>query len=393
MTYANGRIIHDADSHTMETGDWLAPYLDADLLESLGALYGDADSGSRILKIIDSSKARKADPAADAEARANIISGAKGWAGYGAFDTDERVRALDWLGFGSQLVFPTFGLGLVRRAKDRDTLYKAASALNCAQAEFCAADPRLVFVAFIPLDDPDKALDLLDKALDRGAGAVLVPANAPGGERSPGHPDYDPFWARLVEADVPFTLHIGPGTMTQPKAYHNNGRERAPDLHGGGENLRFADYTCLWYAPQMFLTAMIYDGVFRRFPDLRGAVVESGAGWVPDFLRQLDYAYRSFKRTDPYLQELDMKPSEYIRRAVKFTPFPDEDVGLMIRDAGPDLFMFSSDYPHPEGTRDPLGKFERTMDGIDEDARDRFYRRNYEQLLGMGAEATMLAAE
>jgi predicted TIM-barrel fold metal-dependent hydrolase len=196
-----------------------------------------------------------------------------------------------------------------------------------------------------------------------------------------------------VEAGIPFTLHIGPGTMTQPKAYHNNGRERSPDLHGGGENLRFADYTCLWYAPQMFLTAMIYDGVFQRFPDLRGAVVESGAGWVPDFLRQLDYAYRSFKRTDPYLQELDMKPSEYIRRAVKFTPFPDEDVGLMIRDAGPDLFMFSSDYPHPEGTRDPLGKFERTMDGIDEDARDRFYRRNYEQLLGLEAEATAIAAE
>lgn len=393
MTYANGRIIHDADSHTMETGDWLAPYLDAELLESLGALYGDADSGSRILKIIDGSKARKVDPAADAEARANIIAGNKGWAGYGAFDTEERVRALDWLGFGSQLVFPTFGLGLVRRAKDRATLYKAAYALNCAQADFCDADPRLVFVAFVPLDDPDQALDLLDKAIDRGAGAVLVPANAPGGERSPGHPDYDPFWARLVEADIPFTLHIGPGTMTQPKAYHNNGRERSPDLHGGGENLRFADYTCLWYAPQMFLTAMIYDGVFQRFPDLRGAVVESGAGWVPDFLRQLDYAYRSFKRTDPYLQELEMKPSEYIRRAVKFTPFPDEDVGLMIRDAGPELFMFSSDYPHPEGTRDPLGKFERTMEGIDEDARDQFYRRNYEQLLAMGTEATALAAE
>ena len=112
----------------------------------------------------------------------------------------------------------------------------------------------------------------------------------------------------------------------------------------------------------------------------------------PDFLRQLDYAYRSFKRTDPYLQELTMKPSEYIRRAVKFTPFPDEDVGLMIRDAGPDLFMFSSDYPHPEGTRDPLGKFERTMEGIDEDARDQFFRRNYEQLLNMPGQPATLAA-
>ncbi|MDH5671198.1 MAG: amidohydrolase [Myxococcales bacterium] len=177
-------------------------------------------------------------------------------------------------------------------------------------------------------------------------------------------------------------LHIGPGTKTQPKAFRNNGRERAPDLHGGGENLRFCDYMMLWYAPQTFLTAMVYDGVFMRFPRLRGGVIESGAGWVPDFLRQLDLANKSFGRTDPYLKQLDMTPSEYIRRAVKFTPFPGEDVGHMIGDAGADLFLFSSDYPHPEGTKDPFGRFERSMEGIDEVAKDKFYRLNYEQMMG-----------
>ena len=394
MTYAQGREIYDADSHTMETGDWLAPYLDEDLLKSLGALYGDADTGNRILKIIQKSKDRKSNKDADAEARANIIAGDKGWAGYGAFDKEERVHALDWLGFRSQLVFPTFGLGLVRRAKDTATLYKAAYALNKAQADFCSADERLVFIGFIPLDDPAEAMKLLETALEDGAGAIMVPANAPGNERSPGHPDYDPFWARLQEEDIPFVLHIGPGTMRPPSAYMNNGRDRAPDLHGGGENLRFADYMTLWYAPQMFLTHMVYDGVFLRFPQLRGAVVESGAGWVPDFLRQLDFSYKSFKRTDPYLQDFDMLPSEFIRRAVKFTPFPGEDVGQMIRDAGPELFMFSSDYPHPEGTKDPIGKFEKTMDGIDETAKDYFYRSNYMQLLNLdAAPQTAIAAE
>ncbi len=393
MTYAGERVILDADSHTMETGDWLAPYLDKELLDSLGSLYGDAETGKRILGIIDKAKERKTDPEKRDEARSNVIAGHKGWAGYGAFDAEERVDALNCLGFGSQLVFPTFGLGLIRRAKDEDSLYKAAYALNKAQADFCAADDRLVFIAFIPLDNPARALDLLETALADGAGAVLVPSNAPGKERSPGHPDYDPFWQRLVDADIPFTLHIGPGTMRPSSAYMNNGRERAPDIHGGGENLRFPDYMTLWYAPQMFLTHMVYDGVFLRFPQLRGAVVESGAGWVPDFLRQLDYAHKSFRRTDPYLQDLELTPSEQIRRAMKFTPFPGEDVGHMIRDAGADLFMFSSDYPHPEGTKDPIGKFERTMEGIDEDAKDQFYRRNYEQLLNMPAQAESVAAE
>ena len=45
--------------------------------------------------------------------------------------------------------------------------------------------------------------------------------------------------------------------------------------------------------------------------------------------------------------------------------------------------MFSSDYPHPEGTNDPKGRFERTMGNLDEDARDRFYRRNVGVRLGI----------
>jgi predicted TIM-barrel fold metal-dependent hydrolase len=89
---------------------------------------------------------------------------------------------------------------------------------------------------------------------------------------------------------------------------------------------------------------------------------------------------------------MEMKPSEYIRRAVKFTPFPGEDAGRMIKDGGADLFMFSSDYPHPEGTNDPKGRFERTMADIDEDAKDQFYRRNYEEMMGLQT-ANVMAAE
>jgi predicted TIM-barrel fold metal-dependent hydrolase len=208
-------------------------------------------------------------------------------------------------------------------------------------------------------------------------------SSGPAGDRSPGHPDYDAIWGYLSEHNIPFMLHIGAGTRTQPKAFRNNGRPRAPDLHGGGENLRFCDYMMLWYAPQVFLTALIYDGVFERFPALRGGVIESGAGWVPDFLRQLDLAHKAFSRTDPYLKQLSMMPSAYLRRAVKFTPFPGEDVGAMIKDAGPELLMFSSDYPHPEGTKDPLGRFERTLEDIDEPTKEKFYSTNFEIMMGM----------
>jgi len=54
----------------------------------------------------------------------------------------------------------------------------------------------------------------------------------------------------------------------------------------------------------------------------------------------------------------------------------------MIRDAGPELFLFSSDYPHPEGTDDPVGRFERTFATIGDDAKEQFYRTNFEYMMG-----------
>ncbi len=387
MTYAAGRTIFDADSHVMETREWLDPYMDASLKEKLRPLYGREPG--RIDKILDQAKVRKGDAAAEEKAFENPIAGPKGWIAAGAFDPVERKRVLDLFGFSGQLVFGTSSLAPALAAKDEGVKYDGIRAHNEAMGAFCRADSRLFGVAFVALDDPGRALAEVNAALAMGGNRAIMVSADSAGERSPGHPDLDPVWARLSETNTPFMLHIGPGTRTQPKRFRNNGRERAPDLHGGGENLRFADYIMLSFAPQVWLTAMVYDGVFERFPLLRGGVIESGAGWAPEFLRELDLGFKSFGKTDPYLKAMPMKPSEYIRRAVKFTPFPGEDVGRMIRDGGADLFLFSSDYPHPEGTNDPLGRFERTLADIDEASRDKFYRANFEEMMGLKAPAAV----
>jgi predicted TIM-barrel fold metal-dependent hydrolase len=365
-------------------------FLDSDeLREKYGTLY-KADKSGRVVSIIEKAKERANDKDADAAAAENPIAGEKGWAAFGAFDSSERKRMLDQYGFVSQLVFTTACLGAMGRAESTVEKYALVRAANKAQQAFCNGDDRLVNVAYIPLDDAELAFEEAKRAIDAGAGAVGI-APMPSGGRSPGHPDNDKFWSMLESRNIPFMIHIGTGTKTQDKEYHNNGRERAPDLHGGGENLRFSDFTNLCFAPQEFLTAMVYDGLFTKYPKLRGGVIESGAGWVPDFLARLDFAYKSFKRTDPYLKDVEMTPSEQIRRAVKFTPFPGEDVGQMIREGGADLFMFSSDYPHPEGTKDPVGKFEATMDGVDEATKDMFYRTNYDAMMNYQSSASMAA--
>ena len=378
MNYAQGRFIHDADAHVMETQDWLDPYLDGESASQIKRLYENAPDF--VKEQIAAARARKNDSAAEAAAAEKLIDGPKGWSAYGAFDPEERAKALDSIGFQSQLIFGTFALGTFIKLEDEKLLYKGARAHNDAMADFCKTDSRFIYVAYIPLNNTALALEELDRALDNGVGAVQVSTGA-AGQRSPGHIELDTFWKKLQDKGVPFMLHIGPGTMTQPDVFHDNGRPRAPDIHGGGENLRFPDYVMLSYGPQIFLTAMVYDGVFERFPALKGGVIECGAGWVPEFLRELDIAYKSFGKTDPYLQEMKLTPSEQIRRAVKFTPFPKEDLQQMIKEGGSELFLFSSDYPHPEGTTDPLGYFENSIADMDEEIKDQFYRRNFEDML------------
>ncbi|MEW6019388.1 MAG: amidohydrolase family protein [Pseudomonadota bacterium] len=374
--YASGRVFHDADSHVMEPADWLVNYADGPLLEHLK----QRKSAERIETQVAAARKRAADPQAGLQAAENLIAGPKGWIAYGAFDAAERKRALDELGFSRQLVFATSSLAHFRDAQEPEVRFAGARAHNRAMAAFCA-DERLIGVGFVPLDDPDRAVDLAAEAIELGCGALWVPST-PAGDRSPGHPDLDPFWNLMADSRTPFMLHIGQGSRVLPRQYNNNGKPRSPDLHGGGENLRFQDFVVLPFSAQMFLAALVYDGLFDRVPNLRGGVIEFGAAWVPGFLRQLDLGYRSFSKTDPQLKALALKPSEYMRKHIKFTPFPGEDAGYLIKDAGAELFLFSSDYPHPEGTNDPIGRFERTFADIDEDARERFYSRNFEEMMG-----------
>lgn len=380
MPYVEARACYDADSHILETLDWVSRFADPDIRARLPELALGA-AGSATREFISRAEARVADPEKTARIDHDVIGGPKGWAAYGAFDPAERRKALDDLGFRGQLVFSTFSGTQYLSADDPDLLYGGIRAHNRAMAAFCADDARLIPVGQVSLADPARALEELEKGASSGIGAFWIPA-APAGGRSPGHPNHDPIWRALAERKIPFVLHIGAGTRVLPKAYENNGRPRPTDLLGGGENLRVKDYMTLAFAPQMFLSAMIFDGVFERFEALRGGVIELGAGWVGGFLRQLDLAQRTFRKTDPAVAALSLRPSDYMRRQVRFTPFPGEDVGQMIRDAGPELFLFSSDYPHPEGTNDPIGRFERTFAGIDEAARTLFYSGNFLHMMG-----------
>jgi predicted TIM-barrel fold metal-dependent hydrolase len=377
MPYAEGRTYYDADSHLMELSDWLAGYADPDVRDRIRPLaLGGA--GRLADEAVRAAEARRGDEAAARALEADVMS-AKGWHALGAFDPAERSRALDLLGFESQLVFSTFA-GTQFLSDDLDVVYGGVRAHNRAMVDFCHDDPRLVPVGFVALNDPELARQATDEAIAMGCGAVLVPS-APPRDKSPTHPDYWPVWAALEDAGVPFMLHVGGGGRPLRRAFHENGKPRTTDFLGGGENIRSKDFMALHHGPEIFLACMVLDGIFEQFPGLRGGCIEQGAMWVVPLLRRLDIAQATFQRTEPALR-LPLQASDYLRRQVKFTPFPTEPVGWLIEQAGAELFCFSSDYPHPEGGRDPLARFEAGLAGIDEDAKERFFTTNYAEMLG-----------
>jgi predicted TIM-barrel fold metal-dependent hydrolase len=149
---------------------------------------------------------------------------------------------------------------------------------------------------------------------------------------------------------------------------------------GGAEVIGSKDLTVIHHAAQRFISALVLDGVLDRHPDLRGGVIEIGAGWVPDMIRRLDHAVAIWAKSEPHLGLMKRKPSEQIRDQLRFTPYPFEDVGALIRESCPDLYLFSSDYPHAEGGRDPIARFDRALADFDEDVKSMFYYDNFRTL-------------
>jgi predicted TIM-barrel fold metal-dependent hydrolase len=381
MPYATNRAYCDADSHIMETRDWIANFTDPDILAKLPEM-SLLKSGTKSFEIINEAVAQQKQRTASGAPAVDVVKGVKGWNAPGAFDAAERKAALDDLGFSRQLVFSTFSASQYLLHDDPDVRYGGIRAHNRAMAAFCSHDSRLIAAGQLSLTDPERCVAEMAEGVRLGCGAFWTPG-MPAGDKSPGHRDFDRVWHAFCDLNVPFLLHVGPNSPTKIAAYENNGQPRPKDITGaeGGENLRVRDFMLLSVGPQQFLTALVFDGVFERFPGLRGGVIELGAGWVPEYLRSLDLSQKIFKKTDPSVAKLELKASEYIRRAVKFTPFPGEDVGRLIRDAGAELFMFSSDYPHPEGTDDPIGRFERTFKGISEEAKAKFYSENFQAMV------------
>ncbi len=382
MPYIEGRTVHDADAHVVETPDWLQPFADPEIRERIPLLYlSTVRPGEETM--IEKMRRLHGDPDYRARDEQEILL-RKNWSATGAFIKEDRPGALDLLGVASQLVFNTFLNGMMNRAEhtgDIDYAYGVARAHNRAMVDFCSVDRRLLATGYVPLADFDRAEAMAKEVIELGCKALLIPSRCPAGH-SPSHIQLFGVWEQAQEAGLPVVFHVGGGGELLDPTYFKNGLPPVPDFHGGAENFRSVDYMAIPFPPMQTLATMIIDGVLERFPRLKIGVIEQGASWLPGWMRQLDSAGEAFAKNELRLQKLSLRPSEYVRRQVRVTPYPAEDVGWIIEQAGPELCMFSSDYPHVEGGRNPIKRFEATMGDVSVDAKQRFYCDNFLDLMG-----------
>lgn len=384
MPYVEGQTIHDADSHVMELPGTINRYIAPQFRQAFAEKTGRGDESPHWSA---KAQAQHEDAEFRAGAEANILL-RKNYEALGAFRADDRPKTLDYLGFASQLVFTTaclsnFGL---EQMGEVELAVESARAHNRMMTEFCSVDRRLLATGYVPLVDRARAPELAREAISLGAKAIIVPSRHPPGF-SPSHLELDPLWALLQEAGLPVLFHVG-GQEKMHRDYLENGLPYVKDFHGGDENFTSLTFMAIPLSVWQTLSALVIDGVFDRFPRLKWGAIELGASWLPSLMHFLDSGVAAFGREER-LQKLSAKPSDILRRQLRVTPYPHEDARWIIENSGEDMILFSSDFPHVEGGRNPLKRFNDSLAGVSETVKRKFYRDNFIDLMGAGLDPAL----
>ncbi len=294
---------------------------------------------------------------------------------------EARLRVMDEQGLERAFLFPTLAVGIEGlNPTEVPITYKVFRAFNewLDDDWGFAHEERLYAAPAIPVLDPVRATEELERVLERGARLIALrpgPANG----RSPADPVWDPFWARLEEAGVPAAYHAYGGTDQYADAFRLLWQRHGVSDRAYEQNLQQS-----WVGDRPMLDtalALVLGNVFGRFPRLRILSIELGCAWVPYCMHVLDHAgglldrhIRAFGAT------VDERPSEVFRRHFWVSPFPEEDIASLTRLIGADRVLFGSDWPHAEGTQQPAD-YARYLEKLDPDDARKILRDNALSLL------------
>jgi predicted TIM-barrel fold metal-dependent hydrolase len=310
----------------------------------------------------------------------------------GCYDGAERLKDMDLDGVDAEVIFPpqrTIG-HFLGDDDDEFVLAGVEAYNNFLWEEFCAPDrDRLVGMAQIPSLGVDSAVETMRKAKARGFHGVVIGCWPAGGDNLSDEDDV--FWAAAADEGMPVCIHIG----LQSRATRQRARQAAAkaggrsDLYGDKEKRSKANAKAVAGLGGVFsvvpgiIGQLIFTGVFERFPDLHVSMIETGVGWIPHFLEQIDDRYwrnRSWGNIP-----IAEPPSFYWRRNMSATFITDRN-GIANRyGVGVDNIMWSTDYPH-HGNDWPYSRktIDDTMGDLPADERHAILAGNAVRIWGLG---------
>jgi predicted TIM-barrel fold metal-dependent hydrolase len=395
----------DVDSHFMEPFNWLEqafPELarrvpEPDMVEILGeALFADLLANTppkfrpsvrdiipeSFLPVLDALTSMKVGEVAAMMSGGDLGALTGAMSALGAANGDDRIAYLDTVGTDIQFVVPgaTVYYSTAIRAGEHALAREVLAANNTWTADTIGPHTdRLIPVTRVDLDDLDGALAELARMRQRGSRVFQVKGEPVAG-RSLAHPDFDRLWATAEDLGMVFLLHAGGGRALFDPGWFNDGRPLAQLAPLGSSQLhQMAEVT---------LAALIFGGVFERHPRLSVVVAELGIGWLPWFVQRIDAflvdEVLAWLQGEQYA--LPLKPSEYARRHIRVSPLPlTSQPPLAVLEQVGDMLVFSSDYPHPEGTAEGPAHYRPLIAGVDADLQASFFGGSMQEVLDRAA--------
>jgi predicted TIM-barrel fold metal-dependent hydrolase len=267
-----------------------------------------------------------------------------GTLGDAAGDAETWLRVMDKHGIEQVVLYPTLGL-FMSFLKDPIWAVALCRAYNTLMAEeFIKKSPRIKAVALLPVQDPDAAAQEVRRAVrELGHSGVMLAAD---GNHVLGDARFHGVYEEAQKLDAMVGVHAS-----------------GSHLGGAGVDVfpRFIQvHTCSHPFGQMRqITSIVFEGVPERFPNLRIAFLEAGAGWAPYWMERMDDEYAKRAVEAPALKK---KPSDYVRGGkIYFSCEADEWLlPQALKLVGENQIVYASDFPHWDNS------FPRNIDEIKE---------------------------
>lgn len=203
--------------------------------------------------------------------------------------------------------------------------------------DHCAgAKGRLYGLAAIPVQNPEVAVQELDRVIKMGYKGAVIPCTSPS-DRPYFNAAYDPLWARAAEADFPISMHVGCMSYIPKEQRLNKVRDGIAQYAGSAATI------------QDTLIEFLCRGVCSRHPSLKIVVAEFNAGWIAHWLDRVDQGWQREYANNPGGPKY--QPVAELWRRQFYATIEDDQPAILTREIiGADKLMWGSDYPHTDST-------------------------------------------